>query len=139
MDVVVRTDTKCQIGNSSRGLLGNFYRLTWVFLCCCLFSGCTKMKRTQRVVNDGDESHDYPAILRILGFFSSSFSRKRHHPCLPIAPPISQGMTWVLESSQAFPKSRDSSSLASRFCDSAFAVWWDSEAIETMGLVAIKR
>ena len=62
-------------------------------------------QKTQRVVNNGDESHDYLVILGILGFFSSSFSRKIH-PCLP------------------FPKTRDSSSLASRFCGSAFAVRW---------------
>ena len=32
-----------------------------------------------------------PLILRILGFFSSPFSRKLHHPWLQIAPPISPG------------------------------------------------
>ena len=31
-------------------------------------------------------NHNYPVILRILGFFSSSFSRKIHHPWLQIAP-----------------------------------------------------
>ena len=35
----------------------------------------------------------YPVILRILGFFSSSFSRKIQHPWLQIAPPISQS-SW---------------------------------------------
>ena len=36
------------------------------------------------------KSCNYPVILRILGFFSSSFSRKIHHPCL-LAPPPSEG------------------------------------------------
>ena len=35
--------------------------------------------------------HRYPVILRILEFFSSSFSRKIHNPWVQIAPPISQG------------------------------------------------
>ena len=33
----------------------------------------------------------YHVIFRILGFFSSSFTRKIHHPWRPLAPPISQG------------------------------------------------
>ena len=33
----------------------------------------------------------YLRFLMILGFFSSSFGRKIHHPWLQIAPPISQG------------------------------------------------
>ena len=31
-----------------------------------------------------DMNHNYPVILRILGFFSSSFSRKIHHPWLTL-------------------------------------------------------